>query len=68
MRIDNHDIGRFVQTAPVNRTDGFEECDGIIVFFGDADLRACGINPDSTDFVGVRITSEGRVILYEAIP
>jgi len=66
MRLESDDAGRFVQIAPVNRTPGYEETDGVLVFLADADLRACEIDPTSTDYVGVRITPNGRIRLYEA--
>ena len=58
--------GRFVQTAPVNRAEEFERTGGIMVYLSDADLRACGVDPDVTDYVGVRITESGGLSLYEA--
>jgi len=66
MRLESDGVGRFVEVARVNRSDGYEKTDGILVFFGDADLRAGGIDPDLTDFVGVRVADDGRVYLYEA--
>jgi hypothetical protein len=38
-----------------------------MIHLTDAELRACEIDPEKTDWVGVRVTPGGDLSLYEAL-